>query len=185
MAGYHGRSMSNNAVAAYAKGKKPVSRITKDDILKHGIDENITFFRWFVKNHCRSCEWHHSSPKYNVTSFYDIKSCCVAFKRADIDKLKSEYKSELKLKQEVEYDDNPCYAWVEYSISTYYGRRKYLAGYAIIHKCWAYIKDDYRKEIIRKKIDGKHFYITEKYQTRPENMPEDVANAILKTINDD
>ncbi len=44
MAGYSGISMSNNAVEAYQVGKKPSSRITKEDILKHGITESITFF---------------------------------------------------------------------------------------------------------------------------------------------
>lgn len=49
MAGYSGISMSNNAVAAYHEGKKPFSKISKEDILKHGINESITFFRWYVK----------------------------------------------------------------------------------------------------------------------------------------
>jgi hypothetical protein len=72
---------------------------------------------------------------------------------------------------------------VEYSISTYTGKRKYLEEYAIIHKCWAYIKDDYKKAIIRKKTSGKHFWITEKYQSRPAEMSEDTINAIMKEIN--
>ena len=58
MAGYVGMSMSVNAMEAYADGKKPVSSITKEDIQKHGITGGITFFRWYVKKYCRSCEWH-------------------------------------------------------------------------------------------------------------------------------
>jgi len=182
MAGYSGISMSNNAVAAYAEGKKPYSRITKEDMLKYGVDESVAFFRWYVKEFCPSCEWHHSSPKFNETSFYDIEACCNRFKKADIEELRSKYKSQKKPKTNSTVEDAPYYARVEYSISTYSGRRKYLEAYAIIWRCWAYIKDDYRKEIIRKKIDGKHFCISERYPSRPEGMPETVAEAILEKI---
>ena len=93
MAGYIGRSMSVNAMEAHADGKKPVSCITKEDIEKHDIKEGITFFRWYVKNCCQSCEWHHTSAKYNQTSFYDIEGCCNQFKKADIEKLNSNIKN--------------------------------------------------------------------------------------------
>ena len=79
-------------------------------------------------------------------------------------------------------DDKPYYARVEYSISTYSGKRKYLEAYAIVHRYWAYLKDNYWNQIIKKKIDGKHFHISEKYQTRPKEMPEDVADAILEIL---
>ena len=182
MAGYIGRRMSVNAAAAYQEGKKPVSNITKEDIQEHGINEGITFFRWFVKKYCSSSEWHHTSSKYNETSFYDVESCCANFLNRDIEKLKEEYKSQLKSKPVVSTDDAPYYAKVEYSFSTFSGGRKYLEAYAIVHRCWAYIKDDYRNEIIRKKIDGKHFWIAESYRSRPEELPEDVANALLERI---
>ncbi|MCL2034476.1 MAG: hypothetical protein FWG94_07065 [Oscillospiraceae bacterium] len=182
MAGYSGISMSNNAVEAYAEGRKPVSSITKEDIQKHGINEGITFFRWYVKNCCRSDEWHHSSPKYNQTTFYNIEECCNQFKKADIEKLKTKYKSQSKPKTDAMKDNKPYYAWVEYSISTFSGRRKYLEAYAIVFNCWAYIKDDYKKGIVKKRIDGKHFHIAKKYEARPEEMPEDEANAILEKM---
>ena len=183
MAGYSGISMSNNARQAYAEGKKPVSRITKEDIEEHGIRESIAFFRWYVKKYCRSCEWHHSSPKYNMTSFYDIELCCKQLKMSNREALKAEYKSQSKPEIEKYSDEEPYYVKVEYSISTYTGRRKYLVEYAMIYKCWAYIDDDYKKAIIRKNINGKHFNITERYQSRPEGMSEDSADAILYEIN--
>jgi len=183
MAGYVGMSMSVNAAEAREEGRKPVFSITKEDIQKHGINEGITFFRWFVKKYCDSSEWHHTSPQYNRTHFYDIEACCAYFLKQDNEKLKEEYKSRLKPKPVANTDDTPYYAKVNYSISTFSGRRKYLEAYAIVHRCWAYIKDDYRNEITRKKIDGGHFSIVESYQSRPEGMPEDVANAILEKIN--
>ena len=91
MAGYSGISMSNNAVKAYAEGKKPYSRITKEDILKYGINESITFFKWYVKECCSPCEWHHSSPKFNQISFYDIEECCNRFKKANIEILRNKF----------------------------------------------------------------------------------------------
>ena len=175
--------MSVNAWEAYADGKKPVSSITREDILKHGITEGITFFRWYVKKYCRSCEWHHSSAKFNITDFYNIEDCCNQFKKADIEKLKTEYREQAKPKPDTSIDEKPYYAKIEYSISTYSGNRKYLGAYAIVHKCWAYFNDEYNKKIAKKKIAGKHFSIAEKYQSRPEGMPEDIANAILEKIN--
>jgi hypothetical protein len=184
MAGYSGISMSNNAVQAYDEGKRPLSRITKEDIQKYGISESITFFRWFVQKHCHPCEWHHhSSPKFNMTDFYDVESCCTRLKKWDIDQLKSEYKNRPKPKPDMEIDNDPYYAKVEYSISTFSGRRKYIEAYAIIHRYWAYIKDDYLKEVTRKKISGGHFWITEKYESRPEEMPEEVVSEIMTVMN--
>ena len=62
--------------------------------------------------------------------------------------------------------------------------RLYLEKYAVIRKYWAYINDDYIKAIIKKNVKGKHFRIVEKYQSRPDEMSEDVANAILEKINE-
>ncbi len=81
MAGYSGMSMSNNAVQAYGEGKKPFSRITKEDIEKHGINVSITLFRWFVQNYCRSCEWHHSSPKI-ISLIFTILKVAVLYLRS-------------------------------------------------------------------------------------------------------
>ena len=177
MPGYDGISMSNNAVEAYAEGKKPVSRITKEDILKYGVNEGIVFFRWYVGEYCLPCEWHHTSYKYNKTYFYDIEGCCYQFKKADAEKLRKDYKSQKKPKRDTKKDGKPYYAKIEYSNSTFKGPRKYFKTYAIIHNCWAYIAVDYKK-----KIGGKHFRIEKKYKSRPKEMPEDVANSILKMI---
>ena len=184
MAGYDGLSMSINAREAYAEGRKPVSSITKEDIQKHGVTESIAFFRWYVKKCCRSCEWQHTSYKYNITDFYDIAECCEKFKKTDKDKLKAVYKQELvekKAQQNANSDDTPYYAKVEYSISTMSGRKD-LDAYAIVHRCWAYIKDDYRKKIIRKKIDGRHFWIVEKFECRPAEMPEETTDAAIEEL---
>jgi hypothetical protein len=182
MAGYYGNSMSNNAMKAYQEGKKPVSRITKDDLLKHGVNESIIFFKWYVNNKCHHCEWHHSSPKYNITYFYDIEECCNQLKKADIDKLKTEYIEQVKSKPNKRVDEKPYYAKVQYSISTFKGKRIHFETYAIVYNNWAYVMDDYKKDIIKKNINAKHFCLVEEYETRPKEMPENIANTILERL---
>jgi len=90
-------------------------------------------------------------------------------------------RTQTKPKADTIVEDKPYYAEVEYSISTLSGR-KYLENYAIVHKCWAYIKDDYKKAIIKKRISGENFHISKRHSSRPEDMPEDVANAIMEKI---
>lgn len=183
MAGYSGISMSNNAVQAYDEGKKPVSRITKEDILKYGINESITFFRWFVKKYCLSSEWHHTSPKYNMTTFYDIKQCCDKFNASDFEKIKNEYRDLQKSKPQKEVDTAVYYAKVEYSISKYRGGRKYISAYAVICRGWAYVKDDYNNKITKKRIDSQHFTIIDKHQSRPEEMPKELEDIRMTVCN--
>ena len=87
MAGYHGYSMSNNAVEAYQDGERPLSKWTKTEILsriRRAIkDEEIELKCSFdklnklpvktLKNEllCVS-SWHHTSSHFNRTDFYDI-----------------------------------------------------------------------------------------------------------------
>lgn len=58
MAGYHGFSMSNNAVAAYDAGLVPASKVP-------GVPAAL------VAEHCRAAEWHHSSKNFNRVNFYN------------------------------------------------------------------------------------------------------------------
>lgn len=59
MAGYSPDfSMSNNAIAAYAEGRVPASKIP-------GVPAAL------VRKFCRVGEWHHTSKAYNRTPFYD------------------------------------------------------------------------------------------------------------------
>lgn len=87
MAGYKGFSMSNNAVAAYESGEKPLSKWTKADILEaleNVIQEEELTLNFDVgklkkapikalKSLCLSCtSWHHTSNHFNRTDFYSI-----------------------------------------------------------------------------------------------------------------
>ena len=88
MAGYHNYSMSNNAVAAYENGEKPLSKWTKaaiiaaaDEYLTEAEDEqrekklawlraaSLAKLKEFAL--CKS-SWHHTSCHYNATDFYSV-----------------------------------------------------------------------------------------------------------------
>ncbi len=70
MAGYSNHSMSNNAVAAYSDGRKPLSKIKGTDLV--GWPHTLAFAKWLAKTNCwQPSEWHHTSKEYNRTDFYD------------------------------------------------------------------------------------------------------------------
>lgn len=83
MAGYHGYSMSNNAVEAYKSGEKPISKWTKSEILAN-IEKQIQsgIIPGFTMNprlipasvlkelFLYKSSWHHTSSRYNHTNFY-------------------------------------------------------------------------------------------------------------------
>lgn len=88
MAGYHNYSMSNNAVAAYENGEKPLSKWTKaaiiaaaDEYLTEAEDEQReTKLAWLraaslakLKDFAlQRSSWHHTSCRYNTTDFFSI-----------------------------------------------------------------------------------------------------------------
>jgi len=85
MAGYKGYSMSNNAVAAYEGGKKPLSKWTKAAILEDlerqaeagEIPESLTqeaagLKAADLKTFLKYSEWHHTGSHYNRTPFYQV-----------------------------------------------------------------------------------------------------------------
>ena len=76
MAGYHGYSMSNNAVAAYQDGERPLSKWTKADILSL-CGEKATMLKPLTVKELRDqmlykSSWHHTSSHYNATDFYSF-----------------------------------------------------------------------------------------------------------------
>ena len=76
MAGYnHRRGMSNNAVDAYRRNEKPISRFTAQDLRDADINISLGFARWMArKKHWRHVARHHSSKFYKFVRFYDLAS---------------------------------------------------------------------------------------------------------------
>ena len=85
MSGYKNYSMSNNAIAAYENGERPLSKWTKSEILD-GIAEiddekaeicNKLTLSELKSRFLRYSSWHHTSEYYNCTDFYEIDSNAV------------------------------------------------------------------------------------------------------------
>lgn len=81
MAGYHGYSMSNNAVTAYANGEMPKSKWTKTAILSELRDQTTPDRLALLKGKTvaelrelalKRSSWHHTSSHYNRTDFYVV-----------------------------------------------------------------------------------------------------------------
>lgn len=85
--GYHGCSMSENAVLAYDDGEKPKSKWTKkvmlaaiEDVLYFGnaySDDNFSVFKSMKKEELfDNCfmwtSWHHTGKFANETDFYGV-----------------------------------------------------------------------------------------------------------------
>ena len=69
--------MSNNARTAYANGEKPLSRWTKEEILSELEEETAEKLKPLTARELREIllyrsSWHHTSSRYNRTSFYSI-----------------------------------------------------------------------------------------------------------------
>ncbi len=61
MAGYESYSQSNNAISAKDNGRFPASILAKRIGVKTGA----------IKALMMSCEWHHTSSRFNTTDFYN------------------------------------------------------------------------------------------------------------------
>ena len=78
MAGYCNFSMSNNAVAAYQGGERPISKWTKESILTYfNNDKTRKIFSELKVTDLKEIllevsSWHHTSKNYNRTDFYSF-----------------------------------------------------------------------------------------------------------------
>ena len=115
MAGYNGWSMSNNAVAAYENGEKPLSKWTKADIfnaineqveIKCSIEKLKKLPVKVLKGICLRCSSrHHTSSYYNQTDFYALDEEYIGnLTDEKIEKLLKECKSEEKRVEELTDD---------------------------------------------------------------------------------
>ncbi|EIT87597.1 hypothetical protein A200_07944 [Parascardovia denticolens IPLA 20019] len=81
--GYQGHSMSVNAANAYHHGEKPLSKWTKEAMLKairRTLKDDGDSYRMFAtltlpelkRLYLRTQGWHHTSGRYNRTGFYSL-----------------------------------------------------------------------------------------------------------------
>ena len=76
MAGYnYRRGMSRNAVDAYRRNLKPISRFTAQDLRNAYVHISLAFARWLAKRkHWTPAERHHTSKFCNKVNFYAVAS---------------------------------------------------------------------------------------------------------------
>ena len=179
MAGYHGYSMSNNAVDAYESGEKPKSKWTKEEILdevesliRHGLQVEFDFnlLKKLTLNKLRSVcltqsSWHHTSSYYNETDFYSIdESSLENLTNEDIQELLDEKPEPKKVRDKTRRK-------AEVSYSVWGGTRAHPKKYDYNEVCeiddtWAYTSNG------KKRLDGK--YVT--YKLIYDNQKGDVPH---------
>ena len=91
--GYHGYSMSNNAVDAYNDGEMPLSKWTKRELLdaieaeNDKIDVSKLTAEELRDNFLTYAGYHHTSSYYNSTIFYRLKDSVEDLTQSDIDQI--------------------------------------------------------------------------------------------------
>lgn len=157
MAGYNGFSMSNNAVAAYEDGEKPLSKWTKADIfeaineqeveLKCSIEKLKKLPVKVLKAICLIySSWHHTSNHYNRTDFYSLDVNCIENLTDDkIDRLFADYKEEKKTEDKPSEEKWEC-AFLEWSGSRKHPVATEVIEEGIIKGNWFYRKDGFKKK---------------------------------------
>lgn len=167
MAGYNGFSMSNNAVAAYSNGEKPLSKWTKSDILAEIPEDLREKAKALTVSELKTLflvqtSWHHTSSMYNRTNFYsvrsDVDSETIDRIIADRTPRQSEQKRPLQK------------ALVHYLV--WEGTRKHPkatehTSYALLNDGWAFLPDGSKK-----KRTANGFYVIEVYTRAPKGTAD-------------
>lgn len=153
MSGYYGYSMSNNAVAAYERGEKPLSKWHKCEILEElksqdlpddvmGILHSLSLS--VLKSHVLvKTSWHHTSSRYNRTDFYSVKDLsCISLdeiKKWNNKRKENETKTTYKARAE----------WIEWE-GNYrrYKKPVRYAGVGEISGKWFFPDDGGKKKLI-------------------------------------
>lgn len=157
MAGYNGFSMSNNAVAAYEDGEKPLSKWTKTDIfdaineqeveLKCSIEKLKKLPVKVLKEVCLTySSWHHTSNHYNKTDFYSLDVDRIENLTDDkIEELLLDYKTGKKVESKPSEEKWGC-AFLEWSGSRKHPVATEVIEEGIIKGNWFYRKDGSKKK---------------------------------------
>lgn len=169
MSGYFGYSMSNNAVAAYRNGEKPISKWTKADILT-GVRDCISLqdsdeiilalskvsVAILRKNLLVWSGWHHTSSRYNRTDFYSLDTeACKNLTKEDI--LTWVKKETVCQKSESELQARRVLAeWDEWSGSRRHPVKRTVQDSGTIKGIWFFPDTQGMK---KKKVNGNWFRI--------------------------
>ena len=154
MAGYHGYSMSNNAVAAYEQGERPWSRWTKQMMVEEIRQVEETSLACPAAVICSASlevlrrllltksSWHHTSKNFNKTNFY-------IFDRTKLRKLTKERLEHGKeqVRQEQTTEERWLCSYFVWSGSRDHLIRKEVVAEGIIRGNWFYLADGHKKKV--------------------------------------
>lgn len=185
-AGYHGYSMSNNAVAAYEDGEMPLSKWTKTAILNElvELDANPEIIELAKKMTVKQLKdiflykssWHHTSKMYNKTDFYSVNP------DVSMDTINNYLNNSANQSASPKQDPDIKYCYVSYG--EWEGSKRHpklveYENYAIIKTPWAYVWDD--GFVKKKKPSGSHFHIEQTYDKVPSGA-EEIFEKISKYV---
>lgn len=155
MAGYRGYSMSNNAVAAYANGEKPLSKWTKKEILEEVelcmIRHNCKFSFETMKKMPLGLmkdkllvysSWHHTSSHYNETNFYvfDEDYAARLTDKEILEMIKENKEISKKVNKKIETEEKWQCSFLEWSGSIKHPKATRIVEEGIIKGNWFYKK---------------------------------------------
>lgn len=151
MAGYnYYEGMSNNALDAYEDGKKPLSKITAQDLKLAGWQgTKAEALRLAKSGFWQPCEWHHSGGTwYNRVDFYDPTELVEKWRGTSEQKRLNALEPEEKSNEEKKVRG-------EYTLWGGSRRRPKIVGYepfiGTLRGNWIYLKNGDKK-----KANGNH-----------------------------
>lgn len=149
--------MSNNAIAAYEDGEKPISKWTKAAIIEAIENQDIELHCSFellkkvpaklLKDICLRCSsWHHTSNHYNRTDFYSLDVNFIESLTDDkINDLIAGFNSDKSKEKEPEDEVWQC-AFLEWSGSRKHPKATEITEEGIVKGDWFYRKDGSKKK---------------------------------------
>lgn len=164
MSGYHGYSMSNNAVQAYEDGERPISKWKKEDIIG-SIEEmdgngeislqcSLSALKKLpegaLKEACLSySSWHHTGKYYNETEFYSLDEERIEDLTDErLKEIQAGYrKRQEELKKEKEQEEEWVCSFLEWTGTRNYPRAKEVTETGIIKGKWFIRYDGSKKSI--------------------------------------
>ena len=194
MAGYFGKSMSNNAIRAYGNGEMPKSKWKKGDILQEikqfYSDEEYKIIKsfsletltyWFLQH----SSWHHTGKFYRRTNFYKTVIPSVSVDIMKNDDLIRRGMIEGVTKEELdEYLEHFNIKYVKFT-NEEFSCNKYTSykGKGIIAGKYCYIVEYEGEALLTvKRIDGTHFFYYKKdiHSRMPKDFDPKKTEHVLK-----
>ena len=183
--GYNGYRMSNRAVQAYEDGEMPLSKWTKEKIIRkvveydHFTKEELKKYtkKVLTKYFLIESSWHHTSSYCNKTYFYSIdENVAETGSIKELEAIKKEYTAERepdKIKKVKVQKAKIKY--LEWGGTRSHPKATEVKGYAIIIGKWAFLCSGKKKS-----LSSNGFKILETYSRAPKGTAEEFKMIIKK-----